>query len=67
MGDFSFSDSTDPNQTLLFALEPSMDSLAAGMAAELPSAGEVPLKRVESDVQDETAYLKAHGRSFAPA
>lgn len=60
MGEFSFSDSTDPNQTLLFALEPSMDPLAADMAAKFRSAGEVPIKRVETHVQDETAYLRKH-------
>ena len=60
LGEFSFSDSTDPNQTLLFALEPSMDPLAADMAAKFRSAGQVPIKRVETYVQDGTAYLRKH-------
>lgn len=60
MGEFSFSDSTDPNQTLLFALEPPMDPLAVDMAAKFRSAAEVPIKRVETYVQDETAYLRKH-------
>jgi three-Cys-motif partner protein len=59
-GEFSFSDSTDPNQTLLFALEPPMAPLAADMAAKFRSAGQVPVKRVEAYVQDGTAYLRKH-------
>ena len=60
LGEFSFSDSTDPNQTLLFALEPSMDPLAAVMATKFRPSGQVPVKRVEVYVQDETAYLRKH-------
>lgn len=60
LGEFSFSDSTDPNQTLLFALEPSMEPLAAAMATKFRLSGQVPVKRVETYVQDETAYLRKH-------
>jgi len=60
LGEFSFSDSTDPNQTLLFALEPSMDPLATAMTTKFRTAGQVPVKRVETYVQDETAYLRKH-------
>ena len=60
MGDFSFSDSTNPYQTLLFGLDPSMAPLAADMAAKFRSSGQVPVKRVEAHVQDGTAYLRKH-------
>jgi hypothetical protein len=60
LGEFSFSDSTDPNQTLLFAPDPSMDPLAADMATKFRPAGQVPVKRVEAHVQDGTAYLRKH-------
>jgi hypothetical protein len=59
-GDFSFSDSTNPDQTLLFALEPSMDALAADIAAKFRPSGQVPIKLVETYVEDETAYLRKH-------
>ncbi len=60
LGEFSFSDSTDPNQTLLFALEPLMDPLVAAMTTKFRSSGQFPVKRVETYVQDETAYLRKH-------
>jgi hypothetical protein len=60
LGDFSFSDSTNPNQTLLFDLDPSMAPLAADMAAKFRSSGQVPVRRVEAYVQDGTAYLRKH-------
>ena len=60
MGDFSFSDSTDPNQTLLFNLDPSMAPLAADLSAKFRGAGQIPVKRVEAYVQDDTAYLRKH-------
>jgi three-Cys-motif partner protein len=60
LGEFSFSDSTDPNQPLLFALQPSMDPLAAAMATKFRPAGQVPVKQVEAYVQDGTAYLRKH-------
>ena len=60
MGDFSFSDSTDPNQQLLFNLDPSMAPLATNMSAKFRAAGQVPVKRVETYVQDFTAYLRKH-------
>lgn len=62
MGDFSFSDATDPNQPLLFNLDPSMAPLAADMAVQFRSSGQVPVERVETYVQDCTAYLRKHMR-----
>jgi three-Cys-motif partner protein len=60
MGDFSFSDSTDPNQPLLFNLDPSMAPLAADISAKFRGAGQIPVKKVETYVQDHTAYLRKH-------
>ena len=60
LGEFSFSDSTDPNQTLLFKLDPSMAPLAADISAKFRGAGQIPVKKVEAYVQDHTAYLRKH-------
>jgi hypothetical protein len=60
MGDFSFSDSTNPNQPLLFNLDPSTAPLAADMTAKFRSAGQIPVRRVEAYVQDCTPYLRKH-------
>ncbi len=62
MGDFSFSDSTDPNQRLLFNLDPPTAPLAASLSAKFRGAGQIPVKRVETYVQDFTAYLRKHMR-----
>ena len=59
-GDFTFSDSTDPNQPLLFDPNPSMVPLAADISAKFKGAGQIPVKRVETYVQDDTAYLRKH-------
>jgi len=60
IGDFSFSDATDPNQPMLFNLDPSMAPLAADLANKFRGAGPVPVKKVETYVQDDTAYLRKH-------
>src|SRR5207245_6327317 len=60
MGDFSFSDSTDPNQPLLFNLDPSMAPLAADISKKFLGTGPIPVKKVEAYVQDHTAYLRKH-------
>jgi len=60
MGDFSFSDSTNANQKLLFNLDPSTAPLAADISAKFRGAGQIPVKRVEAYVQDYTAYLRKH-------
>ena len=59
MGDFSFSDSTNPDQALLFN-NPSIAPLVADLAAKFGPAGQVPVERVELYVQDQTAYLRKH-------
>lgn len=58
-GDFTFSDSTDPNQQLLFN-DPSTGPLTGNLAAKFRPAGQIAVKRVETYVQDDTAYLRKH-------
>jgi three-Cys-motif partner protein len=59
MGDFSFSDSTNPDQALLFN-DPSIAPLVADLAAKFRPASQIPVQRVELYVQDQTAYLRKH-------
>jgi len=59
LGDFTFSDSTNPDQHILFT-SPSIAPLAADLATKFHGAGEIPVKRVEAYVQDHTAYLRKH-------
>jgi three-Cys-motif partner protein len=59
IGDFSFSDSTNPDQALLFN-DPSITPLAADLTAKFKGAGQIPIKRVETYIQDHTAYLRKH-------
>jgi len=59
LGDFTFSDSTDPNQQLLFS-NPSFAHLAADLTTEFCGAGQIPVKFVETYVQDHTAFLRKH-------
>jgi three-Cys-motif partner protein len=58
-GDFTFSDSTNPDQALLF-LDPSTAPLAADLAAKFRGTGQIPVKRAEEYVQDHTGYLRKH-------
>lgn len=60
MGDFGFSDSTDPDQQLLFKLDPSMAALASDLFAKFRGTGQIPVTPVETYVQDSTAYLRKH-------
>jgi three-Cys-motif partner protein len=59
LGDFTFSDSTDPNQHVLFS-SPSVAPLAANLVATFRGSGQIPVKRIESHVWDKTAYLRKH-------
>ena len=59
LGDFNFSDSTNPNQSVLFN-SPSIEPLAADLTAKFRGAGEIAVKKVETFVNDETAYLRKH-------
>src|SRR5579863_6392015 len=58
-GDFTFSDSTDPDQQLLFS-SPSTEPLAEDLVAKFRGKGEILVKRVEAYVIDHTAYLRKH-------
>jgi len=59
MGDFSFSDSTNPNQQVLFTA-PTAAGLAADLAAHFTRLPEMNVKIVEQYVQDDTPYLRKH-------
>jgi three-Cys-motif partner protein len=59
LGDFTFSDSTDPRQRVLFAQPPTED-LAEQIASKFRGAIRVPVFRIETFVNDETAYLRKH-------
>ncbi len=59
MGDFTFSDATDPNQSLLFNA-PSTMPLADALVGKFKGTGQVSVQRVEAYVIDETAYLRKH-------
>jgi three-Cys-motif partner protein len=61
LGDFRFSDATDPNQTLLFDA-PSVAPLADELSAKFRGAGQQSVQVVETHVEDDTAYLKKHMR-----
>jgi three-Cys-motif partner protein len=61
LGDFTFSDSTNPNQHVLFA-NPSLASLASDLVSKFHGKGQINVKRVEAYVKDHTAYLPKHMR-----
>lgn len=60
LGDFTFSDSTNPNQHVLFANPPVVAQLVADLASKFSRAVNVPVKEVETYVNDKTAYLRKH-------
>jgi three-Cys-motif partner protein len=59
MGDFTFSDATDPSQSLLFN-EPSFSPLTEALVTSFRGKGQVIVERVETFVHDDTAYLRKH-------
>jgi three-Cys-motif partner protein len=59
LGEFSFSDSTDPNQKILFP-NASMMPLAKQLSARFLGSGRIPVEQVEAYVHDETGYLRPH-------
>ena len=61
MGDFRFSDATDPNQTLLFEA-PSTGALAEELSTKFRNASQIPVSNVVLHVEDDTAYLRKHMR-----
>jgi hypothetical protein len=61
LGDFTFSDSTDPNQQVLFS-KPSVAPLLAGLVSKFGKRGQIAVSQIEAFVEDETAYLRKHMR-----
>jgi three-Cys-motif partner protein len=59
LGEFTFSDSTDPNQQILFT-EPFTDPLAGALASRYRGVGEIPVGLAEAYVLEETGYLRKH-------
>ena len=59
LGDFRFSDATNPSQTVLFT-EPSIGELASSITARFGGRGHVAAVEVRQFVENETAYLKRH-------
>jgi three-Cys-motif partner protein len=59
MGDFTFSDATNPNQALLFS-EHSIAPLVETLVRRFRRKGQVPIEQVETFVNDETGYLRKH-------
>ena len=56
-GDFSFSDSTDPNQTVLFTKEDFGEEVFNLIKAKFTS---LEVEKIKKYVEDETAYLDKH-------
>lgn len=61
LGDFSFSDATNPNQEILFLNAP-LDNLRSDLIQKFRAAGEIPIKRVETFIFNETGFLRKHMR-----
>lgn len=59
VGDFRFSDATNPNQTVLFT-DPSIGELASIITTRFAGRGSLAAADVRSFVENETAYLKKH-------
>lgn len=59
MGEFRFSDATDPNQTLLFTT-PTIAPLRDAIVRKFQGRGQLLIESVLLYVNDETAYIKRH-------
>ena len=59
LGDFRFSDATNPGQTVLFN-EPNIGELASSVHARFAGRGPMAAADVRVFVENETAYLKKH-------
>ena len=60
-GRYQFSDTTDPNQPTLFAVQPDYSQLRALLLREF-SGREALMSEIEGFVLEETAFRKAHLR-----
>lgn len=63
LGEFSFSDATNPDQAILFQ-HPSLASLRADVVQKFRPLGEIPIEQVEAYVRDETGFLTKHMREL---
>lgn len=61
LGDFSFSDATNPNQAILF-LHPSLDALQSALIQNFRPFGQLTIGQVEDYVRDATGFLTKHMR-----
>ena len=61
MGDFRFSDATDPNQTLLFEA-PTIGPLGEELSNKFRNTGLIPVSNLLEYVEDDTAYVRKHMR-----
>jgi hypothetical protein len=59
LGEFSFSDATNPDQKILFVNSP-VEILKTELIRQFRPAGEVPIESVESYVFDSTGFLRKH-------
>ena len=59
LGDFSFSDATNPDQTILFVNSP-VEILKTDLIHQFRHAGEIPISLVESYVSRSTGFLRKH-------
>lgn len=62
VGEFRFSDATDPNQLVLFECDPTAE-LAKELRTHYRGKGMILMETVRRYVENETAYLKKHMRS----
>lgn len=61
LGDFTFSDATNPNQRILFLNAP-LDILKSDLIQKFRAAGEIPVERVETHTFNKTGFLRKHMR-----
>lgn len=59
LGGFTFSDSTDPNQQVLFS-NPSVAPLISDLQSKFHGCIQIPTQQVETFIQDKTPYLRKH-------
>ena len=62
LGDYTFSDSTDPNQQILFP-NASVAPLVSDLVSRFREAGQIKVERLEEYVLDKTGYLRTHMRA----
>jgi three-Cys-motif partner protein len=59
LGEFSFSDATNPDQRIMFVNSP-LELLSADITNQFRPEGEMPISRVETYVYDKTGFLRKH-------